>query len=78
MDIVRTWLTECCGTTQEEGVRTLTKDLYQGFKEWCVENGERYVMPQKDFTTRLKSLDYTLKHTRLGNAIEGVTLIKSC
>jgi putative DNA primase/helicase len=77
MDIVRTWLTECCGTTQEQGVHTLTKDLYQGFKDWCGESGERYVMPQKDFTTRLKSLDYTLKHTRLGNAIEGVTLIRA-
>ncbi len=72
MDLVARFLDECCeiAANQETGA---TK-LYQAYKTWCDEGGERWET-QNNFGARLTERGYKKERTRSGYVYRGVNLV---
>ena len=69
MDVIARFLTEQCETTGEIGA---TK-LYQAYKTWCEENGERYEK-QMGFGLQLVERGFSKDKTRDGVIYRGISL----
>jgi len=50
-DKLKDWMDECC-VVHENATATI-KDLYHNFQSWSLENGEKFIMIQKNFVSSL-------------------------
>jgi putative DNA primase/helicase len=58
MDILNTFLTECC--VQNSTSHVTNKELYKVYQRWCEDNTER-PLPSRQFPNRVKERGYKLE-----------------
>jgi putative DNA primase/helicase len=69
LDRLRVYLDE--HTEKATGGYVLNKILYESYKSWCDENGER-ALPQSKFSAQMEAMGYRKEHMKAGNVWKGV------
>jgi putative DNA primase/helicase len=75
MDVVNSFLTDCCERSKNHDEYVKSKDLYRVYQEWCELNGE-YAMAQRNFAIKLKEKGARSKKTYGINVWENIMLNK--
>jgi phage/plasmid-associated DNA primase len=71
MDVVAQFLEECCESSKNAEIGAT--ELYQAYKRWCENNGERYEK-QTSFGLQLVEKGYTKEKTRTVIKYRGIQL----
>jgi putative DNA primase/helicase len=72
LDRLRVYLDENTETdTEKARAWLLNKVLYEAYKSWCDENGER-ALPQPKFSGQMETMGYRKEHTKAGNIWRGL------
>ena len=72
MDVVATFLAECCRTSKDAFVSS--KDMYAAYSQWCMESGER-ALPLREFHTALVERGIVPGRTRSERGWRGLELV---
>jgi putative DNA primase/helicase len=71
LDRLRVYLDEHTEKAADAEGYVLNKNLYESYKSWCDENGER-ALSQPKFSTQMEAMDYRKEHTKAGNIWRGL------
>jgi len=74
MDIIKSWMDDCCDPKATAYSESTARELYDSFRQWSQDNGERYVMNQRQFSMKLQEHGFEKKHTRNGSVYLGILL----
>ncbi len=74
MDIIKSWMDDCCDPGADAYSESTARELYDSFRQWSQDNGERYVMNQRQFSMKLQEHGFEKKHTRKGSVYLGILL----
>jgi putative DNA primase/helicase len=75
MDVVNSFLSDCCARTKNYNDCVKSRDLYKVYQQWCEMNGE-YTMAQRSFALKLKEKGVKSKKTVGINVWENIALNK--
>ena len=64
MDVLANFFKECC--EESSGQLTQAQELYGAYRKWCNDNGEKYPLEQRGFSTKLKEKGYVSKRGKGG------------
>jgi putative DNA primase/helicase len=64
MDAVGAWIAECCVVAPQ--ARSRSKDLYTGYREFAIEQGEKHILTQTTWAACLKERGFANRRKRDG------------
>lgn len=71
LDRLRVYLDERTEKATDAEGYVLNKNLYEAYKSWCDENGER-ALSQPKFSAQMEAMSYQKEHTKSGNVWRGL------
>ena len=73
-DWLQVFLSDCCEVGPDKRVQS--EQLYRAYRTWCVDNGEKKMLSQRNFSVTLTNAGYEKKRVTAGVVWGGVALLE--
>jgi putative DNA primase/helicase len=74
-DQIKHWAADCCEVAPN--ARGAAQGLYESFRSWCEDSGERFILPMKRFRQKLIDAGHEDMRTKQGKFFKGIKLADS-